>query len=180
MKNRNSCTECVTFRRLCKHKYTWRGGRCQLCMLQCLTSSSPLVYQSDVGGQRTLQRRWTTFAKAQLLCQADNELPYNVIQDIDTLPPADGAPADHTLFYGIFTSQWSVSKKKKGSWHEWNTVPTTSSVCVGVCTCLIDKTGCIFILPWPHRPHSFFSTRGWDINCCVVSHLWDFVYSSHS
>uniref|UniRef100_A0AAQ4RHM8 Sema domain-containing protein n=1 Tax=Gasterosteus aculeatus aculeatus TaxID=481459 RepID=A0AAQ4RHM8_GASAC len=64
---------------------------------------------SDVGGQRTLQRRWTTFAKAQLLCQADSELPYNVIQDIDTLPPAEGAPADDTLFYGLFTSQWSVN-----------------------------------------------------------------------
>uniref|UniRef100_A0A3P8SI72 Sema domain-containing protein n=1 Tax=Amphiprion percula TaxID=161767 RepID=A0A3P8SI72_AMPPE len=67
------------------------------------------ICTSDVGGQRTLQRRWTTFAKAQLLCQADNELPYNVIQDIDTLLPADGAPEDDTLFYGIFTSQWSVN-----------------------------------------------------------------------
>uniref|UniRef100_UPI0037E6FE61 semaphorin-4A isoform X2 n=1 Tax=Semicossyphus pulcher TaxID=241346 RepID=UPI0037E6FE61 len=67
------------------------------------------ICMSDVGGQRTLQRRWTTFAKAQLLCQADDELPYNVIQDIDTLPPAEGAPADDTLFYGIFTSQWSVN-----------------------------------------------------------------------
>ncbi|KAM8767385.1 semaphorin-4A isoform 1-T2 [Acanthopagrus schlegelii] len=67
------------------------------------------ICMSDVGGQRTLQRRWTTFAKAQLLCQADNELPYNVIQDIDTLPPAEGAPTDDTLFYGIFTSQWSVN-----------------------------------------------------------------------
>ncbi|MEQ2278347.1 hypothetical protein XENORESO_016640, partial [Xenotaenia resolanae] len=64
---------------------------------------------SDVGGQRTLQRRWTTFAKAQLLCQAGSELPYNVIQDIDMLPPAEGAPADDTLFYGIFTSQWAVN-----------------------------------------------------------------------
>ncbi|KAI4818133.1 hypothetical protein KUCAC02_011494, partial [Chaenocephalus aceratus] len=63
------------------------------------------ICTSDVGGQRTLQRRWTTFAKAQLLCQADNELPYNVLQDIDSLPPAEGAPADETLFYGIFTSQ---------------------------------------------------------------------------
>ena len=74
--------------------------RCVLCL------TPPLLGQSDVGGQRTLQRRWTTFAKAQLLCQADSELPYNVIQDIDTLPPAEGAPADDTLFYGIFTSQW--------------------------------------------------------------------------
>lgn len=71
--------------------------------------TSPLTCQSDVGGQRTLQRRWTTFAKAQLLCQADNELPYNVIQDIQSLPPTEGAPADDTLFYGIFTSQWSVT-----------------------------------------------------------------------
>ncbi|XP_054618888.1 semaphorin-4A [Dunckerocampus dactyliophorus] len=67
------------------------------------------ICTSDVGGQRTLQRRWTTFAKAQLLCQADGELPYNVIQDIDSLPPTEGAPADGTLFYGIFTSQWSVN-----------------------------------------------------------------------
>ncbi|XP_047460197.1 semaphorin-4A [Mugil cephalus] len=64
---------------------------------------------NDVGGQRTLQRRWTTFVKAQLLCQTDNELPYNVIQDIDILPPAEGATSDDTLFYGIFTSQWSIN-----------------------------------------------------------------------
>lgn len=81
-------------------------------------ASYPFMCQSDVGGQRTLQRRWTTFAKAQLLCQADNELPYNVIQDMDTLPPAEGAPADDTLFYGIFNSQWSVSFKNKQKRHE--------------------------------------------------------------
>ncbi|KAJ8372117.1 hypothetical protein AAFF_G00294320 [Aldrovandia affinis] len=67
------------------------------------------VCTSDVGGQRTLQRRWTTFAKAQLLCQAEHELPYNVLQDIITLPPPEGATDDETLFYGIFTSQWSVN-----------------------------------------------------------------------
>lgn len=79
---------------------------CKLCNVLFLIPSSPLLCQSDVGGQRTLQRRWTTFAKAQLLCQADSELPYNVIQDIDSLPPAQGAPADDTLFYGLFISQW--------------------------------------------------------------------------
>lgn len=62
--------------------------------------------QSDVGGQRTLQRRWTTFTKAQLLCQARGELPYNVLQDITTLRPTEGASEDDTLFYGIFSSQW--------------------------------------------------------------------------
>ncbi|KAM4631307.1 semaphorin-4A isoform 2-T2 [Polymixia lowei] len=70
------------------------------------------ICTSDVGGQRTLQRRWTTFAKAQLLCQSDSELPYNVIQDIVTLPPPEGASVGDTLFYGIFTSQWSVNSGK--------------------------------------------------------------------
>ncbi|XP_034029379.1 semaphorin-4B-like [Thalassophryne amazonica] len=67
------------------------------------------ICTSDTGGQRSLQRRWTTFVKAQLLCQADGQLPYNVLQDMDTLTPPDGAPADSTLFFGIFTSQWSVN-----------------------------------------------------------------------
>ncbi|KAB5517711.1 hypothetical protein PHYPO_G00170360 [Pangasianodon hypophthalmus] len=67
------------------------------------------VCTSDVGGQRTLQRRWTTFTKAQLLCQARDELPYNVLQDITTLRPSEGASEDDTLFYGIFSSQWSVN-----------------------------------------------------------------------
>ncbi|XP_036421821.1 semaphorin-4A isoform X2 [Colossoma macropomum] len=67
------------------------------------------VCTSDNGGQRTLQRRWTTFTKAQLLCQASGELPYNVLQDMTTLQPAEGAAEDDTLFYGIFSSQWSVN-----------------------------------------------------------------------
>ncbi|KAL7829999.1 hypothetical protein SRHO_G00311260 [Serrasalmus rhombeus] len=67
------------------------------------------VCTSDNGGQRTLQRRWTTFTKAQLLCQASGELPYNVLQDMTTLQPAGGATEGDTLFYGIFSSQWSVN-----------------------------------------------------------------------
>ncbi|XP_066531311.1 semaphorin-4A-like isoform X2 [Hoplias malabaricus] len=67
------------------------------------------VCTSDVGGQRTLQRRWTTFTKAQLLCQSAGELPYNVLQDITSLQPPEGATEDQTLFYGIFSSQWSVN-----------------------------------------------------------------------
>ncbi|XP_067281831.1 semaphorin-4A isoform X2 [Pseudorasbora parva] len=67
------------------------------------------VCTSDVGGQRTLQKRWTTFAKAQLLCQVEQELPYNVLQDIVSLPPPEGASEDETLFYGIFSAQWRVN-----------------------------------------------------------------------
>ncbi|XP_066531611.1 semaphorin-4A-like [Hoplias malabaricus] len=67
------------------------------------------VCTSDVGGQGILQRRWTTFTKAQLLCQSAGELPYNVLQDITSLQPPEGATEDQTLFYGIFSSQWSVN-----------------------------------------------------------------------
>ncbi|KAG5856491.1 hypothetical protein ANANG_G00008510 [Anguilla anguilla] len=67
------------------------------------------VCKSDMGGKRILQKCWTTFAKAQLRCQADTELPFNIIQDMVTLPPPEGAPTDDTLFYGVFSSQWSVT-----------------------------------------------------------------------
>ncbi|XP_064201452.1 semaphorin-4A-like [Anguilla rostrata] len=70
------------------------------------------VCTSDEGGQLTLQKRWTTFAKAQLLCQAEGELPYNVLLDIVTLPPPEGATDDETRFYGIFGSQWASNSGK--------------------------------------------------------------------
>ena len=79
-----------------------------------------------------MQRRWTTFAKAQLLCQASSELPYNVVQDITDLPPPEGAPADDTLFYGIFTSQWSVDQTATVLFLELNTLEI-NKVIVGVC-----------------------------------------------
>uniref|UniRef100_A0A3B4XYF9 Semaphorin-4B-like n=1 Tax=Seriola lalandi dorsalis TaxID=1841481 RepID=A0A3B4XYF9_SERLL len=65
------------------------------------------VCKDDVGGQRTLQRKWTSFAKAPLLCQSHRQLPFNVLQDVFTLQPAEGGDASDTLFYGVFTSQWS-------------------------------------------------------------------------
>ncbi|CAN9514459.1 unnamed protein product [Ophioblennius macclurei] len=67
------------------------------------------VCKDDVGGQRTLQKKWTSFAKAPLLCQSSKQLPFNVLQDVFTLPPPEGDGDDsETLFYGVFTSQWST------------------------------------------------------------------------
>ncbi|XP_075934576.1 semaphorin-4A-like isoform X2 [Anarhichas minor] len=65
------------------------------------------VCKDDVGGQRTLQNKWTSFAKAPLLCQLPKQLPFNLLQDVFTLRPPEGSNASDTLFYGIFTSQWS-------------------------------------------------------------------------
>lgn len=66
--------------------------------------SSPLP-QDDLGGERVLQRRWTTFLKAQLLCShPEDGFPFNVLQDMFVLTSADRWP--ETVFYGVFTSQW--------------------------------------------------------------------------
>nr|XP_057909888.1 semaphorin-4B-like isoform X2 [Doryrhamphus excisus] len=61
------------------------------------------VCQDDVGGARVLQRKWTSLVKTTLICQP----PFNVLQDVFTLPPPTGADPADTLFYAIFTSQWS-------------------------------------------------------------------------
>ncbi|XP_028254720.1 semaphorin-4B isoform X1 [Parambassis ranga] len=69
------------------------------------------VCKDDVGGQRTLQRKWTSFAKAPLLCQSPKQLPFNILQDVFTLQPPEGGAAADTLFYGVFTSQWSTGPR---------------------------------------------------------------------
>lgn len=62
--------------------------------------------QGDQGGERVLQRRWTTFLKAQLLCShPEDGFPFNVLQDIFVLTPGELRWRE-TLFYGVFTSQW--------------------------------------------------------------------------
>ncbi|XP_024114109.1 semaphorin-4B [Oryzias melastigma] len=65
------------------------------------------VCKDDVGGERTLQKKWTSFAKAPLLCRPPNRPPHNILQDMFTLPPPEGSSSSETLFYGVFTSQWS-------------------------------------------------------------------------
>ncbi|XP_018519806.1 sema domain, immunoglobulin domain (Ig), transmembrane domain (TM) and short cytoplasmic domain, (semaphorin) 4Ba [Lates calcarifer] len=64
------------------------------------------VCKGDMGGERVLQKKWTTFLKAQLLCSLpDDGFPFNIIQDMFVLTPS---PEDwkNTVFYGVFTSQW--------------------------------------------------------------------------
>ncbi|XP_021564204.1 semaphorin-4B [Carlito syrichta] len=64
------------------------------------------ICKGDKGGDRVLQRRWTSFLKAQLLCsRPDDGFPFNVLQDVFTLSPSPQDWRD-TLFYGVFTSQW--------------------------------------------------------------------------
>lgn len=75
-------------------------------MLYEVVCSHCAFLQDDVGGLRTLQKKWTSFAKAPLLCQSPKQLLFNVLQDMFILPPPEGSDASDTLFYGVFTSQW--------------------------------------------------------------------------
>ncbi|XP_030605906.1 semaphorin-4B-like [Archocentrus centrarchus] len=106
------------------------------------------VCKDDVGGQRTLQKKWTSFAKAALLCQSQKQLPFNILQDVFTLQPPEGSATD-TLFYGVFTAQWSrvpesavcvfklqdIKKVFMGSYrtfimesHQWSLIQESSSL----------------------------------------------------
>lgn len=63
--------------------------------------------QGDLGGQRTLQKKWTSFLKAKLVCSMPElNFVFNVVHDVFILKGADWRD---TVIYGVFTSQWSVS-----------------------------------------------------------------------
>ncbi|XP_027386335.1 semaphorin-4A isoform X2 [Bos indicus x Bos taurus] len=63
------------------------------------------VCKNDVGGEKLLQKKWTTFLKAQLLCTQPEQLPFNVIRHAVLL--ADNSSTDPQV-YAVFTSQWHV------------------------------------------------------------------------
>ncbi|MEQ2215822.1 Semaphorin-4D, partial [Xenoophorus captivus] len=58
----------------------------------------------DLGGQRTLQKKWTSFLKAKLVCSMPElNFVFNVVHDVFILKGKDWRD---TIFYGVFTSQW--------------------------------------------------------------------------
>ncbi|XP_017263340.1 semaphorin-4D isoform X1 [Kryptolebias marmoratus] len=62
------------------------------------------VCKGDLGGQRTLQKKWTSFLKAKLVCSMPElNFVFNVVHDIFILKGKDWRD---TIFYGVFTSQW--------------------------------------------------------------------------
>lgn len=56
-----------------------------------------------MGGERLLQKKWTTFLKAQLVCAQPGQLPFNVIRHAVLLP---GNSSADLHVYAVFTSQW--------------------------------------------------------------------------
>uniref|UniRef100_A0A4W5NK57 Semaphorin 4G n=1 Tax=Hucho hucho TaxID=62062 RepID=A0A4W5NK57_9TELE len=66
------------------------------------------ICKGDWGGQRTLQRKWTSFLKARLVCSVpDYELHLNVLRSVFVL---EGPDVHSTVFYGIFGLEWKNIK----------------------------------------------------------------------
>ncbi|XP_052393681.1 semaphorin-4D isoform X1 [Carassius gibelio] len=62
------------------------------------------VCKGDLGGQRTLQKKWTSFLKAKLVCSMPElNFVFNVVHDVFILKAAHWRD---TIIYGVFTSQW--------------------------------------------------------------------------
>ncbi|KAM4052069.1 semaphorin-4D isoform 2-T3 [Anomaloglossus baeobatrachus] len=60
------------------------------------------VCKSDQGGLRLLQKRWTTFLKARLICHSqENNLIFNVVNDVFILK---SPTLKEPVIYGVFTS----------------------------------------------------------------------------
>uniref|UniRef100_A0A3Q3SBX1 Semaphorin 4D n=1 Tax=Mastacembelus armatus TaxID=205130 RepID=A0A3Q3SBX1_9TELE len=64
------------------------------------------VCKGDLGGQRTLQKKWTSFLKAKLVCSMPElNFVFNVVHDVFILKGTDWRD---TVIYGVFTSQCGV------------------------------------------------------------------------
>nr|XP_055035820.1 semaphorin-4D isoform X2 [Misgurnus anguillicaudatus] len=62
------------------------------------------VCKGDLGGQRTLQKKWTSFLKAKLVCSMPElNFVFNVVHDVFILRAAQWRD---NVIYGVFTSQW--------------------------------------------------------------------------
>ncbi|XP_060107819.1 semaphorin-4C [Heteronotia binoei] len=74
------------------------------CDTEQLVARVARVCKGDLGGARTLQKKWTTFLKARLMCSIpEQQLHFNRIQGSYTLS------GDHwrdTSFFGVFQARW--------------------------------------------------------------------------
>eukprot|EP00062_Callorhinchus_milii_P025694 gi/632986951/ref/XP_007910526.1/ PREDICTED: semaphorin-4G-like [Callorhinchus milii] len=62
------------------------------------------VCKSDEGGMRTLQRKWTSFLKARVVCSIpEYSFHFNLLKSVWVLDRGDWRS---TVFYAVFTSQW--------------------------------------------------------------------------
>ncbi|KAM4747708.1 semaphorin-4C [Rhinophrynus dorsalis] len=74
------------------------------CFSEQIVARVARVCKGDLGGARTLQRKWTSFLKARLVCSIPElQLQFNFLQSVVTIR------ADHwrsTQFYAVFQARW--------------------------------------------------------------------------
>lgn len=82
---------------------TYELAVCVAGHLCCPYHALFLAFQGDQGGLRTLQKKWTSFLKARLICsRPDSGLVFNVLQDVFVLR----APGlKEPVIYAVFTPQ---------------------------------------------------------------------------
>ncbi|XP_061457536.1 semaphorin-4E-like isoform X3 [Rhineura floridana] len=69
-----------------------------------LVSRMAQICKGDLGGKRTLKKKWTSFLKATLVCSApESDFQFNVLQAVFVFKTTNWR---ETIFYGIFTQQW--------------------------------------------------------------------------
>ncbi|XP_075419307.1 semaphorin-4C isoform X2 [Tenrec ecaudatus] len=74
------------------------------CYAEQVVARVARVCKGDRGGARTLQKKWTTFLKAHLVCSAPNwKLYFNHLQGLHTM---HGASWPNTTFFGVFRARW--------------------------------------------------------------------------
>ncbi|XP_074144517.1 semaphorin-4C isoform X2 [Sminthopsis crassicaudata] len=74
------------------------------CYAEQVVARVARVCKGDMGGARTLQRKWTTFLKARLVCAApDRQLYFNQLQALHTLQEDNWL---NTTFFGVFRARW--------------------------------------------------------------------------
>ncbi|XP_067396399.1 semaphorin-4C [Emydura macquarii macquarii] len=74
------------------------------CYAEQVVARVARVCKGDVGGARTLQKKWTTFLKARLACfLPEQQLYFNQLQAVYTLA---GAGWRDTAFFGLFQARW--------------------------------------------------------------------------
>ncbi|XP_075063424.1 semaphorin-4C isoform X3 [Mixophyes fleayi] len=74
------------------------------CYSEQVVSRVARVCKGDSGGARTLQKKWTSFLKARLVCSIpEQQLHFNLLQSVFTLRTDNWRS---TEFYAVFQARW--------------------------------------------------------------------------
>ncbi|MGH0134476.1 UNVERIFIED_CONTAM: hypothetical protein FKN15_055030 [Acipenser sinensis] len=90
--------------------FTEKSGEESSSFSQSRVARVARVCRGDWGGQWTLQKKWTSFLKARLVCSIpDYDFHFNILRSVFVREAGAGGWQDR-LFYGVFGSQWKNVK----------------------------------------------------------------------